>query len=106
MSEAKAISCCGDCIYYNYKRHRCMRGCSDEGEATDSFYRDCPLPPATITKQGAWKIRENRGAGTVEAECPFCGREAVYQPVDGKWEYENFCPHCGAKLREVIVLYE
>lgn len=50
MSEAKAISCCGDCIYYNYKRHRCMRGCNDEGEATDSFYRDCPLPPATITK--------------------------------------------------------
>ena len=30
------------------------------------------------------------------AECENCGREAVYQIVDDHWEYENFCPHCGA----------
>ena len=32
------------------------------------------------------------------AECENCGREAVYQIVDDHWEYENFCPHCGAKM--------
>lgn len=30
------------------------------------------------------------------AECEKCGREAVYQIVDDHWEYEPFCPHCGA----------
>jgi hypothetical protein len=32
------------------------------------------------------------------AECENCGREAVYQIVDDHWEYENFCPHCGARM--------
>ena len=29
------------------------------------------------------------------AYCSNCHRKAVYQIVDGKWEYEPFCPHCG-----------
>lgn len=33
-----------------------------------------------------------------EAICSNCGREAVYQNVDDKWEFELFCPHCGAKM--------
>lgn len=37
------ISCCGDCPYYDYKKHRCSKGAVDEGEPTDSFYADCPL---------------------------------------------------------------
>lgn len=32
------------------------------------------------------------------AECEKCGREAVYQIVDGRWKYEPWCPHCGAKM--------
>ena len=32
------------------------------------------------------------------AECENCGREAVYQIVDDHWEYEDFCPHCGARM--------
>ena len=34
------------------------------------------------------------------AECEKCGREAVYQIVNDHWEYEPFCPHCGAKMDE------
>lgn len=34
------------------------------------------------------------------AECEICGREAVYQIVDDHWEYEPWCPHCGAKMAE------
>lgn len=30
------------------------------------------------------------------AECEKCGREAVYQIIDDHWQYEPFCPHCGA----------
>lgn len=32
------------------------------------------------------------------AECENCGREAVYQIVGNHWEYEPWCPHCGAKM--------
>lgn len=40
--EIKA-SCCGDCPYYNMKRHCCGLGARDEGKAQDPFYADCPL---------------------------------------------------------------
>lgn len=42
--EYKRIYCCGDCIQYNYKRHKCGLGAKDEGTGRESFYRDCPLP--------------------------------------------------------------
>ena len=32
------------------------------------------------------------------AECEKCGREAVYQIVDDHWQYEPYCPHCGARM--------
>ena len=42
-------------------------------------------------------IRHSRWIKTEDgAECENCGREAVYQIVDDHWEYEPFCPHCGA----------
>ena len=39
----KRIYCCGDCVNYDWKKHRCLRGAKDKGEAQDHFYRDCPL---------------------------------------------------------------
>ena len=41
--EYVKVYCCGDCIYYNWKKHKCKRGANEEGAPTDSFYRDCPL---------------------------------------------------------------
>ena len=32
------------------------------------------------------------------AECENCGREAVYQIIDDHWQYEPYCPHCGARM--------
>lgn len=37
------IGCCGDCPFYNWKRHNCNKGAKDEGNAQDHFYADCPL---------------------------------------------------------------
>ena len=45
--------------------------------------------------EGEW-IRQK---GRPEAICSNCGREVVYQVVDNKWEFENFCPHCGLKMK-------
>ncbi len=42
MREYRKIYCCGDCIYYDYKRHKCKRGARDEGTGRENFYRDCP----------------------------------------------------------------
>ena len=52
------------------------------------------LPAADVAPvvHGRW-IKTEDGA-----ECEKCGREAVYQIVDDHWEYEPWCPHCGAKM--------
>ena len=45
------------------------------------------------------QIRHSRWIKTEDgAECEKCGREAVYQIVDGHLEYEPWCPHCGSKM--------
>ena len=51
IREIRGITCCGDCGYYNWKKHNCSRGCKDEGLATDSFYKDCPLPKVQLVNQ-------------------------------------------------------
>jgi len=50
------------------------------------------IKPADVAQ-----IRHSRWIKTEDgAECEKCGREAVYQIVDDHWEYEPWCPHCGA----------
>lgn len=45
MSERmKGFTCCGDCIYYSYKKHKCNLGASVETDARNPFYDDCPIP--------------------------------------------------------------
>ena len=66
---------------------------------TDEFYGAMQvldeLPPADVAH-----VRHSRWIKTEDgAECENCGREAVYQIVDDHWEYEPWCPHCGAKMR-------
>lgn len=46
-------------------------------------------------KHAYWKRQSGKDP---EAVCSACGREAVYQIIDNKWAFENFCPHCGAKM--------
>jgi hypothetical protein len=42
----------------------------------------------------------DRDDAKAEAICSECGREVVYQIIDNKWRFENFCPHCGADMRK------
>lgn len=55
------------------------------------------LPTANVeeVRHAYWKRQPGKDP---EAVCSHCGREAVYQIIDGKWEFENFCPHCGARM--------
>lgn len=40
----KGFTSCGDCIHYNYKKHKCNLGASIETDARNPFYDDCPIP--------------------------------------------------------------
>ena len=40
----KGISCCGDCGYYNWKKHKCTRCESKDPNPRAHFFADCPLP--------------------------------------------------------------
>lgn len=70
---------------------------SDAGRGAE-FYKDVvKMLEKSYRKQseGEWK----RQKGTPEAICPNCGREVVYQIVEGRWEFEYYCPHCGSKMK-------
>lgn len=41
MAKAKVITCCGDCGYYDWKKHKCKRSHNKEENAQDHFYDDC-----------------------------------------------------------------
>ena len=41
MTSGKVITSCGDCIHYNFKKHKCNVGHSAEIDAKERFYADC-----------------------------------------------------------------
>ena len=43
MAKYVKIRCCGDCVQYDWKKHKCKLGAIIEGKLGDSFYLDCPL---------------------------------------------------------------
>lgn len=44
------------------------------------------------------KLKKERKVGEAEAYCLTCGREVVYQVINNRYQFENYCPHCGAKM--------
>lgn len=97
MSKGKLIKVCGECANYDWKKHRCKLGCN-EGEPQEPFYTDCPLPTVDtdqICKQseGEWVFNRGRTYGEPAYYCSLCGEGASDYGMD------NFCPHCGAKMK-------
>lgn len=56
---------------------------------------DEPTADVQEVRHAEWVLQENKHP---EAVCSNCGREVVYQIVNNRWEFENYCPHCGAKM--------
>lgn len=78
---SKCCECSEECFYKEYAKRLYAK----------SYRR---------VERGEWKRNKKElGVDRAEAECSICGREVVYQVIDGKWGFENFCPHCGADMR-------
>lgn len=46
--------------------------------------------------EAEWVKQDKKTPIASEAICSNCGRDVVYQVVDNRWQFENYCPHCGA----------
>lgn len=84
----KGIKCCGECAYYNMKKHKCMGGAKDPGKAEDNFYNDCPHVDAELLKYGQWIQTQLKGY----YECSVCKCEHTSNPN------QRFCSYCGARM--------
>lgn len=89
MKLMKGITCCGDCGYYNWKKHKCTRA-TDEGDAHEHFYADCPLPDAAPVVRAEW-IEEPDREGRYH--CSNCGVVWGVSAMAMK-----HCPNCTAKM--------
>lgn len=93
ISKTLCIECgqkpCEECKWYdeNVERTDCT-DCLIAEHLYNAGYRK--------QSEGEW-VRQK---GSPEAICSNCGRNVVYQAIDNKWAFENFCPHCGAKMRK------
>lgn len=96
MSERqmKGITVCADCVYYSLKRHKCNRGCTDEGKPTDHFYADCPLPDVEPVRHAHWKKISPAGI----YECSNCKQDVMTSDIC----VYNYCHMCGARMDEAI----
>ena len=41
MISGKVITCCGDCVHYNFRKHKCNVGHSAEVDPKEKIYSDC-----------------------------------------------------------------
>ena len=49
-------------------------------------------------KLSKWVKKKVRKVCEAEAYCLTCGREVVYQVINNRYQFENYCPHCGARM--------
>lgn len=55
-------------------------------------------PELLEVKLSKWVKKKDRKVGEAEAYCLTCGREVVYQVINNRYQFENYCPHCGARM--------
>lgn len=101
--KMKGITCCGDCVYYNIKKHKCIRCENVEPEdAREHFYADCPLPDAEPVRHGKWIPADGEDTPCCdEWECTACGERMVFMYEMDKEDMNDaylYCPNCGAKM--------
>ena len=91
----------GDCKFCN-KYERCVKNGINRKGSHLYCWEEIKLPRADVAevKHGYWVRQEKMVDGKVQAEavCSNCGTDVVYQVIDNRWQFENYCPHCGARM--------
>ena len=107
----KGISCCGDCGYYSWEKHKCTRCESKDPDPRTHFFADCPLPdvvevepPIAPQISGSEELPTVDAAPVVHAHyvkgsngewyCSNCKR------IDEKYSVARYCWYCGAKMND------
>lgn len=84
MAKMKGIKLCGDCVNYDWKKHKCKIGCNDDSNAQASFYGDCPLPDVVPRAEAIDDFIKNikQYIDIEHSNCPtsiiFSERDVVY----------------------------
>lgn len=86
----KGVSICGECGFYDWKKHRCSRGATKETDPKAPFYDDCPLADAVEVvrcKDCHWwrHINKRNGCGICQHEVfsvDDCTIDPVTEPTD------------------------
>lgn len=93
-NKMKGITCCGDCVYYDWKKHRCKRGFNDATNPQNHFFDNCALPDVQPVVHGKWifDCERRQGDGWIykQRHCSACGFQTV--------ECLNYCQKCGAMM--------
>lgn len=109
--EMRGIYCCGDCIHYNLKKHRCTVCQNIETDPRAHFFDDCPLPKVAPLVHGNWSLRCDSHLDTHTGEydeefyleCSVCRRQVRGIEFDDSLNWTElvakypYC-HCGAKM--------
>ena len=107
-NKMKGITCCGDCVQYDWNKHRCKRGFYKENDPLAPFFDNCGLPDVQPVVHGKWEHVSGYATpgGDPIWRCSRCqnglhvyGVEhgAYGQDIaDGQW---MACPNCGADMR-------
>ena len=88
---------CGDCPLNSCF---CTRGFGDfvEQELYSKRAEDCPL--VEVPRRGKWKCEDEYEYGENAWRCSVCGEPYILIEGTPKENLYNFCPNCGADMRE------
>lgn len=60
-----------------------------------------PAADVALAKKAHWiEDRYNQGKPNEYVKCSRCGREIIHWDGEITYNYENYCPECGAKMDE------
>lgn len=92
----KGIKVCGECGYYDLKKHRCRKGFNKE---SNPFFDDCDLPDVEYAiTHGKW-MRLDMHRGMQQYKCSACEGLCYVPECMGEPMY-SYCPNCGARMDE------
>lgn len=100
MADMKGITCCGDCIYYDWKKKLCKRGASQDDDPKAPFFADCPLPSVEPERpKGRWIQGGKVMADDVKVCILHCSECHDYCYNLEPNPRPNYCDNCGADMR-------